>query len=385
MGLVDPVTVAGSSMAPSLRGANLKLTCPQCEYSFSVGAEYANTAAEVACPQCGKLDVPLTTFREQRGDRLWVDRTVFDRRDPRRWEVVVARNPENATELCVKRVVGLPGEFVGLRAGNVLIDGAVVTKSREARRALRQRIHRENDRRSQRWQAEELISWQFVDGCWRHDGQSEGADHWLRYQHPHEQPLTDDVTYNAGISRQLNLVDEFLLSAMVQLQGEGALSLMLDDGRSTARVELRLPDGEMTVWESGQRGSSIQLSSSGLQKLQRGEALIEFSNFDQQLLLVIDRQVELRRPWPRTRAVGVTRPVAIGARGIDVELRELTLYRDVYHGQQAANSPPPRFTQWQLGPAEYFLLGDNSPVSLDSRLWGPVPARLLVGKPLGNR
>jgi signal peptidase I len=33
-----------------------------------------------------------------------------------------------------------------------------------------------------------------------------------------------------------------------------------------------------------------------------------------------------------------------------------------------------------LGPGEYFLLGDNSPRSFDSRYWGPVSREKILGK-----
>ena len=43
---------------------------------------------------------------------------------------------------------------------------------------------------------------------------------------------------------------------------------------------------------------------------------------------------------------------------------------------------------WQLGPMEYFVLGDNSAVSDDSRSWPSGPGldeKLLVGRPIGVR
>lgn len=34
----------------------------------------------------------------------------------------------------------------------------------------------------------------------------------------------------------------------------------------------------------------------------------------------------------------------------------------------------------KIGPGEYFLMGDNRPASLDSRVFGPVPRSFIVGK-----
>ena len=71
--------------------------------------------------------------------------------------------------------------------------------------------------------------------------------------------------------------------------------------------------------------------------------------------------------------------LAIGARGADVTLGDLQVWRDVYYTPSRAAD---RVTEYRLGPDEYLVLGDNSAHSQDSRGWqpGPVPASLIVGR-----
>ena len=74
-------------------------------------------------------------------------------------------------------------------------------------------------------------------------------------------------------------------------------------------------------------------------------------------------------------------PVRFGARGLDATVSQIDLYRDVYYtetrGRHAVNRP------LELKANEFFVLGDNSPVSHDSRRWdNPVVNRShLIGKP----
>jgi signal peptidase I len=56
------------------------------------------------------------------GQRMWIDRTAYWWRAPARGDVVVLPCPTHPTELCVKRVVGLPGERVQIINGQFLIN-----------------------------------------------------------------------------------------------------------------------------------------------------------------------------------------------------------------------------------------------------------------------
>lgn len=122
MGLVSPVVVDGSSMVPALNGPHRNYRCDACGRLIALGLDQVPSDSLTVCPYCNKLSAHATSG-DLTGDRLLVDRTAFALREPRRWEVVVFRSPSEPRELCVKRVVGLPGETVALAGGDVLIDG----------------------------------------------------------------------------------------------------------------------------------------------------------------------------------------------------------------------------------------------------------------------
>jgi type IV secretory pathway protease TraF len=75
---------------------------------------------------------------------------------------------------------------------------------------------------------------------------------------------------------------------------------------------------------------------------------------------------------PRRGEVVAARPAALGGRAVVKRVAGLPGER-VEHGGRA----------WQLGDDEYFLLGDRPEDSLDSRAFGPVADRDLLG-PVGT-
>jgi len=82
--------------------------------------------------------------------------------------------------------------------------------------------------------------------------------------------------------------------------------------------------------------------------------------------------------WTNTN--DVLAPASIGASG-GVGVQSVKLYRDVYYTPQAQR--PLDHTKadiYYVQPGHYLCLGDNSAQSSDSRKWGSVPERLMLGK-----
>ncbi len=387
MGLVEPVRVAGSSMVPTLRGPHVELHCSTCGENYEVGAEFASQVDQTECPRCGEMDPLAEQVEVLDGDPLVIDRSMPWRRLPQRWEPVVFASPADAGNLAVKRVVGLPGEKIAIRGGDVWIDGQPARKYLAQQRALRQLVHGETAR-ARRWQGDSAGDWHWSRDAWRLS--QRGADsfwQWLSYQHPNQQPITDDSVYNAGVTRRLYAVRDFFLSAKLRCLGSGDLAFTIAEGHEEVGILLEIAQRNVEVRVAGETRAHTNLPESVVQAILRGEVLLELSNFDRQLLLAIEEREVVQFPLEQEVANAETaRPIAIGGRGLGIILRELELYRDVYYvspTEEVGRAEP--MAPVTLGETEIYVLGDNSAVSIDSRHWGPLPLRYLVGHPLGVR
>ncbi|MCK4374988.1 MAG: hypothetical protein KAX19_06645, partial [Candidatus Brocadiae bacterium] len=74
------------------------------------------------------------------------------------------------------------------------------------------------------------------------------------------------------------------------------------------------------------------------------------------------------------------RRVRFGARGATVLWERIIIERDIYYN--TVHSVRGAGRRYELGEGEYFVLGDNSPASSDSRRWARpgVPQENLIGK-----
>jgi signal peptidase I len=160
----EAFVIPTGSMANTLMGRHRDLVCETCGTSFRVGASKElddgsctlNPRAfvrQARCPCCGvfmrltdaagryKHDYPAFA-----GDRILVEKFAYDFAEPKRWDVMVFKYPEDAKTNYIKRLIGLPGETVAIAAGDIWTsrgeeDAVIARKPPDRMRAMLQTVH----------------------------------------------------------------------------------------------------------------------------------------------------------------------------------------------------------------------------------------------------
>jgi signal peptidase I len=406
--------VPTGSMAPTLLGMHREYHCPNCEKRFALGLDEDGRSGRPICPNCGHAELDRAQSIECTGDRLLVQKYLFDIRPPHRWEVAVFQNPADPEEAYVKRVVGLPGDAVLIQHGDIYVNGRIARKTLAEQRAMRIPVFDNNFRpkngdRFPRWTYRGTGPGSGTSNDWRADGTRfvkdpspgvslERAD-WLEYRHWQPEraaygPIRDFTPYNGGDLASDNRVDDLMLEARVAVRPD-VQELVIRLGTGDERFQVSIPvDGRAPA--EVRRGSELMeikpggafLASSSLTCPH--SSLVEASWMDRRLTVAIDGAL-LFEPIDVDQPRGYAplgNAIAIGMRGPGgVEMSDVRVYRDVYYTDALANAPRKPFgvgSPYTLGEGEYFVLGDNSPVSNDSRFWADSPvvtADRFLGKP----
>ena len=59
----------------------------------------------------------------QLGDKLFVNKFLYRFREPKRWEIIVFKSPEEPKKDFIKRLIGTEGETVEIRDGVIFVNG----------------------------------------------------------------------------------------------------------------------------------------------------------------------------------------------------------------------------------------------------------------------
>jgi signal peptidase I len=140
--VAEAFEIPTGSMAPNLYGLHREHTCRVCgtehAYGFSPmpGGEVA-APRELICPNCGHRSDKHAADNPDNGDKILVlkwpfdlgkalpdvlphgERKWWDIFKPRRWDVVVFKDPNDGTTNLIKRLVGLPGEVLEIIDGDI--------------------------------------------------------------------------------------------------------------------------------------------------------------------------------------------------------------------------------------------------------------------------
>jgi signal peptidase S26 family len=334
------------------------------------------------------------------GDRILVDRLAYTLREPRRWEVAVFRFPNNLEVNYIKRIIGMPEESLFLIGGDVYTAApgmayesigdlyaagtlVIQRKPRELQDAIFARYPQIVDGSERPADLEEFLrNWRTrgEDERWRFD---QGAVVDARGAGRLEAILrrrVQDTRVDIPLGQSANTVGKFHVGdRRIQVEVEalsegGYLTFAAQDVYHSQRLEARVPvrsdrdlpcelliEGEVVASRTG------PVLEPGV------KACVSFDNVDDRLVLSIDGLVCLEhdyrheparaeRPWE------VTESSQIGAEEAHLRFHATQVSRDVHYRAQAR----PRT---EIGADSYFMLGDNSGASKDSREWFRVTIR----------
>ena len=412
----EAYVVPTGSMAPTLLGYHKEVTCPNCRFPFTIGMDERGRSPRPVCPNCGQDDLDREVAVECNGDRLLVQKFFFDVRPPRRWEVAVFQSPSEPDQAYVKRVVALPGESIQVVDGDVFINGSIARKTDREQRATRILIHDAafkplDSDRFPRWTFRGSDPRRLKPSGWRDQGtgfvrdpnpaSSDDEIDWLSYRHWDPDrgrfgPIRDFCPYNGGDLRGDNIVRDLAFDAQI-VAHPGTVGLMLRLDHGGDRFQVRVPVDDRCSVEVRRNGRVLTTTepSRGLRSSPIGSttfARLEASTIDRRLSVLIDG-VPLFDPIDFEGAAdGVSgtfaSPLAFGIQGDGgAEVQGIRIYRDIFYTGSLAVGPRRPFgvdSPYRLGRDEYFVLGDNSPVSNDSRFWDGSPvvrSDRFLGKP----
>ena len=350
------------------------------------------------------------------GDRILVLECIYQFFMPKRWDVTVFKNPLKPQENYIKRLIGLPAETVEIIDGDIYIDGKISRKPPKVQNELWMPVY-DNDYQPIR-PREGLFNghtWQqpfknTKDSKWRLgeanptivciDSPS-GQEHSLVYDTSIGNDFRttyayDDVKDYERLPYCSDLKVRFYTHSNT---GEGHIGIALSKYQTNYKAWVDFT-GDMVIAKILEGKETILTRKPIKLPALNKATLVEFADVDHQLIFRFGPE-ELTYDFGRLpedtgpRRTEIQPQVRIFGSG-KLTLSHIAIFRDIHYIATNSANRAAEGNPFTLGQDEFFMLGDNSPNSADSRLWarpgvgnkgrsyraGVVPRDYLVGKAL---
>jgi signal peptidase I len=431
--LLEPSHVPTGSMAPHRLGVHLKIDCVECLFEFAVGIGDDGSMPSPLCPNCGSRQ-PRSSGAEPvaiAGDRLWIEKAAWNFVAPERWDEAVFYAPDAPTTPHLKRIVGLPGESVRIVDGDIFVDGIRARKNARQRHRTAVPVFDANfmppeGKRPARWRFEvEGGEKTRVATLWKlcpqggetpgpislkrsHEPHADAAWDWAHYRHlcpirDDYGPVRDFLAYDGAADGLGNVVGDlwfvarfsWRISSKIQLRlttTEADIRVILDPGASDAddRQRVTINGSPLNVrWSNASEPliSDRILDSNRTVELSWVDRRLEFRIDGEAMFDPVDIEtLPPRRPEERFRDT----PAGFGVMDGELRILEFRLFRDVHYVNRLATQPVIGIgvrEPFELPSDGYFMLGDDSAHSVDSRFWNRgsfVPRSALIGSPIAS-
>ncbi len=404
--VMEAFRIPTGSMADTLKGAHFRLRCAQCGYAYDHGfvpqvygmpedtvpPMPVPIRQQTRCPSCGYYTPAQEEVSVANGDRILVLKCIYQFVDPKRWDVIVFKNPINPTENYIKRLIGLPGDTVEIIDGDVYINGLIARKPPEVQRELWMPIYDNNFQpvspklrggfNGHEWR----LPFNLEDSAWKISDEDptrlvldSPADQTstLTYGAPSANGFAATYAYNEvyGYSRMPTCSDLMLRFYVQPANSQGAVGITLSKYGVDYRARLDL-SGRMILAKVSDGRETVLASREVSPPPANAFTLVKFADVDHQLLFEFNHQelsVDLGRSPQAMEPISQSSPRAEIFGAGKLTLSHVALFRDICYtsdGQGARGGRAVEGKPFKLNKDEFFALGDNSPNSEDGRWWG---------------
>ncbi len=287
---------------------------------------------------------------KRKGDRLLANKWLAEFQDPPRWSIVVFRFPLFRPTNFIKRLVGLPGERLEIRDGDIYVNGRVEPKPDAVQETLWfPEFPGEAGREALETVFRGDAGWSMDSGGGTGKAAS-GEEKWIRT--------------TRGLANDLRISFDVDGSSI----GEGAVLAEVEGGGR--RVVLEARSGELKVSAPGM--DPVRLDKGLPQRRVR----LSLAVADRVVRVAVDGTQVMRFAHPDERNVeGREGRAGIGVSGAQVEIGDVRIEHDLQYRRDGAGV-------WTVPEGRFFMLGDNTGSSQDSRVWQAYVLRMRDGREL---